>query len=274
MGKRYAAIAFLTLLPIMTETTLSETAPAPAISGFDWTGAYVGLHAGATWGANTATHTGTPASLFATSEPPLPTSSSVGGYGFVGGAQWGVNYQIGSAVVGVESDISWSNRSKSDATSGVLSDGRPFTYTAGQALTSFGTLRTRIGFVPAERFLAYGTAGVAYGRANSTTVFNITGAPARIYQALNSGTRVGWIAGVGGEYAFDNTWSGKLEYLYYDLGGATSIGLPVPSNNGVQTHSHFGLTGQLARFGINYRPDWSRPILLPRRHCPYPRRHS
>ena len=35
MGKQYAAIAVLALLPIMTETTFSETAPASREVAFD-----------------------------------------------------------------------------------------------------------------------------------------------------------------------------------------------------------------------------------------------
>ncbi|MFL4996574.1 MAG: porin family protein, partial [Microvirga sp.] len=74
--------------------------PAPIIAAvpvFTWTGFYVGVNAGYGWNAN--------------------DSITVGGVrfdlddegGFVGGAQAGYNYQIGSFVVGLEGDIQYAD---------------------------------------------------------------------------------------------------------------------------------------------------------------------
>ena len=112
----------------------------------------------------------------------------------------------------------------------------------------------------ADRFPAPRPARLDYGRADSTTVFNVTGAP-----AVSTFTKFRYQSGLepppawAGNMPSTTLGRSNLIICFYDLGGATAIGLPVPSNDGVQTHSHFGLTGQLARFGLNYRPDWARP---------------
>ncbi len=256
---RRSVLVLLVLSPLASGPAWSETALAPAASPFGWTGAYVGLHAGATWGGSMAAHGGNPGALFATNTPPLPASSPVGGEGRVGGAQWGINYQLDSVVVGLESDLALANRSKSAGMGGVMSDGRAFTYTARQHLASLGALRARGGITLMPRLLIFGTAGLAYGHVEAATTFDITSTPARAYRGLRADTRVGWTAGVGGEYAFANAWSAKLEYLYYDLGRAGVVGFPSPSNQGVQTHSRFEMAGHLVRVGVNHRLDGIGP---------------
>ena len=88
----------------------------------------------------------------------------------------------------------------------------------------FGTLRARLGVTVAPTFLLYATGGLAYGGVRLNTLVNqqVTNSlvPPSFASASNSSTRVGWTIGVGGEYAFSQNWSAKVEYLYYDLGRA------------------------------------------------------
>ena len=74
-----------------------------------------------------------------------------------------------------------------------------------------GTDRVLLGYAW-DRFLVYGTAGVAYGNVQAT----ILGAPFLI--TFGDNTRTGFIFGGGVEWAFAPAWSLKAEYLRTDLG--------------------------------------------------------
>src|SRR6185503_17792061 len=134
--------------------------PAPIIAAvpvFTWTGFYVGVNAGYGWNAN--------------------DSITVGGLtfdlddegGFVGGAQAGYNYQIGSFVVGLEGDIQYADFGGDDRFDfdgdGILDD---------DFNTSdwFGTVRARAG-VAFDRALIYATGGFAF--ADNATGWTVGG---------------------------------------------------------------------------------------------------
>ena len=64
---------------------------------------------------------------------------------------------------------------------------------------------------------------------------------------VSDDTNVGWTAGAGVEFAVNNQWSLKAEYLYVDLGNF-NCGIACGSiPNEVSFTSHIG------RAGINYR---------------------
>lgn len=108
----------------------SRVAPAPVavVPVFTWTGFYVGVNAGYGWTVDdTVTINGTTYDIDADS--------------FVGGAQVGYNYQIGSFVVGVEGDLQWAD--------------------FGGDSDWFSTVRARAG-VAFDRALVYATGGFAF----------------------------------------------------------------------------------------------------------------
>jgi outer membrane immunogenic protein len=85
------------------------------------------------------------------------------------------------------------------------------------------TTRVRAGFVW-DHALIYGTAGAAMGGLNATA--NASAAASGIGAAVTASdtqTRFGWTAGGGVEYAFTNWLSGKVEYMYVDLGSQNQI---------------------------------------------------
>jgi outer membrane immunogenic protein len=43
-----------------------------------------------------------------------------------------------------------------------------------------------------------------------------------------SGTKTGWTAGGGVQYALGERWSANVEYLYYDLGSFLVDNFPAP----------------------------------------------
>jgi len=112
----------------------------------------------------------------------------------------------------------------------------------------FGTLRGRVGFTPAERWLVYATGGLAYGEVTTNESLNVNG----VSVLLNSSAiRLGWTAGAGIETAFWDRWTVKAEYLYIDFGSINGNLVGIAPLTPVVTHSH--VTDHIVRLGINYR---------------------
>jgi opacity protein-like surface antigen len=230
-------------------------AKAPYVEpiAYSWTGGYFGGEIGYSFGNNDATFTFFP-DFFGTVG--LPATTGLRSSGINGGAEWGYNYQIGKIVFGLESDISWVDRRASVSANGVALFGIPFTTVTIEKLDWLGTSRVRLGVTPFDRLLIYATGGVAYSHVTAGTTVSF---PLITYSGEQSRLQAGWTAGAGAEYAFTNTLSAKAEYLYYDLGGATVVGLPNPFNPPFETHTHFDMTGHLVRVGLNYKINWAPP---------------
>ena len=209
--------------------------PAPIIAAaplFTWTGFYVGVNAGYGWGndgddnnflgfgaVNPTVPTG-----FGNVAPVVPAgvgfptgfaASNGDDGGFVGGAQVGYNYQIGSFVVGLEGDIQYADFG-ADGTfdfdgDGVFDDDF-------DSSDWFGTVRARAG-VAFDRALIYATGGFAF--ADDAT---------------------GWTVGGGVEYAFTNNLSAKIEGLYVNLDNDDDF-------PGFDGETDFGVV----RAGLNFR---------------------
>src|SRR5262249_6794815 len=71
----------------------------------NWTGVYVGAHAGCGWGQ--AKRKSAEGALAANSSSTFAGSGTANGFAI--GGQFGANYQIGPWVTGVEADASWSD---------------------------------------------------------------------------------------------------------------------------------------------------------------------
>jgi hypothetical protein len=131
--------------------------------------------------------------------------------GALAGGTVGCNYQISSMVLGVENDLSWTNKGASSP------DMPPFSRGAISSTNEkwIDTLRGRVGWAW-DRFLVYGTAGAAF-----TGVDVGVCSPTAICIS-DSRTRTGWSAGVGGEWAVWTVPAGsatlKIEYLHADFG--------------------------------------------------------
>jgi outer membrane immunogenic protein len=198
--------------------------PAPP-PPYNWSGPYIGLNGG--YGFATASSTAALGGVSATGSENLS--------GFVGGGQFGFNYQAGAAVFGVEADIDGSSQSIT-TTSGGLSETDKITY--------IGTVRGRIG-VAFDRLLVYGTAGGGYGEFTSSLT------AAGIGSVSGSQSHFLWTAGAGIEYGITNNISARLEYLYADTGNLT-----------LATVGALTLTGRvqdnLVRAGVNFRLPMER----------------
>jgi opacity protein-like surface antigen len=273
-----AALASL----LATDAFAADLAPKvytkapPAIVEPGWTGFYLGINGGYSWGrANT---TIAPfAGLFPVS-PFAPFGQSVNGG--LGGGQIGYNWQPDRKwLLGLEADIQGTGeRSSTTLTTvgpryGAFPNGLPnplgpdFNAIATQManlsydLQWFATFRGRAGFLADPQTLLYVTGGLALGEfkytAQTTTsaqVFTpgLAGTtpfgPPVVFAGTavsSSDIRAGWTVGGGIERKFTPNWSAKLEYLYMDFGTRTYFA-------GTANQADVRFRDQVFRAGINY----------------------
>jgi outer membrane immunogenic protein len=203
---------------------------SPAVN---WTGIYLGLNAGYTFGGSDWTDS--------------VTASSTGNFGtsgFVFGGTLGANYQVGSLVFGVEADGDWADV-KGFAT---LTATQATSLCAGGCLTTstwLSTVRGRAGYA-FDRLLVYGTAGAAFGNVRA----NFSNDP------VSSATEAGWTVGAGVEWAFAANWSAKGEYLFVDLAdGSCTTDCAIVNANGPNLIPNVAVkfNESIVRGGVNYR---------------------
>lgn len=130
--------------------------------------------------------------------------------GVAGGFWLGYNWQASrNWVYGVEADLGWTNADQHNQT--FDNDN------TDSQINNFGSLRGRIGYA-VDRTLFFATAGVAWANISQN-----------IQKGRNAGEQVvsedevhtGYVVGAGIDYAFDNSWIGRAEYLYANYGSDT-----------------------------------------------------
>ncbi|MCP3470583.1 porin family protein [Bradyrhizobium sp. CCGUVB1N3] len=241
---------------------------APAMAPvYNWTGFYIGGNVGGQWGSSDPSTT----TLF-----PVATyfaDSSVTAIGTVGaqhinsssvtgGFTAGYNWQVNNAVFGLEGDINYFGFKGSASGSAVYPCCTFSSFTVNSSVSAdwLATIRGRVGFLATPNWLIYATGGAAIADVKANFTFTDTFASATESGAIRD-TRVGWTAGLGGEYAVGNGWSLKAEYLYVDLGRAsmTSNNLTAPFGGAAfpmpaQTFTHsVDLKSNIVRVGVNYK---------------------
>jgi outer membrane immunogenic protein len=179
---------------------------------YNWSGFYLGINGGGEWGTSNWDSLG---------------SFNLSG-GLAGGTA-GLNWQFGHGVLGLESDLDWSNLQ------GTTTTLCPVGCTTRNDWLA--TVRGRAGYA-FDRFLPYVTGGLAVGDIRATAP-GLPGARE---------TNAGWTVGGGLEYAFTNNWTAKAEYLHVDLGNLNcGFSCGVTPNNSVSVRS------DQVRGGLNFR---------------------
>jgi outer membrane immunogenic protein len=243
----------------------SRKAPPPAYIPppiLTWQGFYVGVNGGAFWNnsrniTTVGTNFGvaTPGAAPFSAAAALAVTNTFGNngnnnnqVGFLGGVQWGYNWQWNQIVLGTESDFqgtfdSCHNNNNNNGfffgnnnggcVRGALGlapiDATGLNMLGVQAVERrmdyFGTSRVRAGFLVTPTLLLYGTGGVAYGHIRTRSVIGtaVAGVPAGVVIPGvsffdDNRIKAGWTAGGGIEWMFLPNWSVKAEALYYDLG--------------------------------------------------------
>ena len=215
-------------------------APPPVMAPvFNWTGCYVGVHAGAG-----AMH---------------DTWTDENGTGGLAGGQLGCNYQDGNWVFGVEGEGCWSGIKATSASSSSLN-------TEGLGSSNTDTTKNKYDFsiaaragIAFDRTLVYGKAGWVWGKFDffSTATdpcCSLTGGPFVATESA-SDTLNGLLLGVGIEHAITNNWTVKLEYNYLRY-GSKELSITGCDNDSTPACSHFTNTyhadKQIFKVGANY----------------------
>jgi outer membrane immunogenic protein len=218
--------------------TAPAIAPTPP-GGFDWTGFYLGLHAG--YSAGRATWIGF--------DPDYHLDLGGG----LAGGQAGYNLQVGRVVFGAEFDLAWTGISEAFSTSVV----EPILGATSLNLTTrtqwLGTAAGRIGFAQ-DGWLLFGKLGVAVAHQRHAWDQNAPG----LLEIRTSGRHhhVGVLVGAGVEYAVTRNWSVKAEYDFIDLGreSITVVGTAAGLINGnVFADPNIRQQMHIGKLGVNYR---------------------
>jgi outer membrane immunogenic protein len=178
-------------------------APAPAF--IDWSGVYVGVHAGYGGGM---TDRGSNTDYVAR--------------GFLGGGQIGINKQIASLVFGLELDGSWAGiKGSQNYTTGGPIIGFMRTDSQASTVDGLATFAGRAGLA-ADRWLVFAKGGIAGTHGKHSYVFSSTsvGPPALTLAGDRGGNDIRWapMLGLGAEYALGGNWSIKGEYDFIHFG--------------------------------------------------------
>jgi len=272
-------------LPGMAWLAAAADQPSP------WSGLYVGLNAGGLFGdghgVNTVPGTSTilgdggddkgagarPATVFGRASASSAASTiPMGIGGGIGGAQVGYNWRFRPDVIGgLELDLQGvaggraTGSALRSATEPVTGANVVTATTATKSLSYLGTARGRIGYLATPTLLPYLTAGLAYGEGGFSTsltqVANVASFTPTNGTIGASSIRIGWSAGAGGEWMFQQNWSAKLEYLRYDLGNQGAYGdmagwnAVAAGNPGLYASAMISssrLAGHIVRAGVNY----------------------
>ena len=226
----------------------SEPVPL-ASTPYDWTGFYVGI----TGGYANGDHSSDDVAGAFLGYPDLSSGQS---HGFAGGGTLGVNWQSGSLVYGLETDISWlSNQTSFVDPNGALNNFYP---SATNQLDFLGTVRGRLGLA-VDNTLIYGTAGFAYGHVENTARYNSLSFPTSNTPSYDlKSTLPGWVVGGGLEHAWGGNWTLKGEALYAEL--TPNEGTWVSTAPGSVTfpagavyEDRFNTSVGMVRGGLNYK---------------------
>jgi outer membrane immunogenic protein len=184
--------------------------------------------------------------------------------GPLAGGQVGFNWQAGWFVFGAEIDAQWTGQRGSFAsgcnTSGcVASD--------AVRIKSLLTGRGRFG-VAFDWILPYVTTGAALASVSDDLILTIGGVTGAFDS--HTGSRLGWTAGAGVDFALTSNWSARLEYLYVAIDDITSTAR-IPNVLGLgATNKGIEVRDSILRVGVNYRfgprggPGvLERPLLAP-----------
>jgi outer membrane immunogenic protein len=257
-----AIAAALTAPTMGADLPFKAPAMQPTVVSYQWTGLYLGGHAGYGWGrADTSMALtgqwldGNPQNTADSLRLTPLGNRRIDDSTFTGGLQVGYNWQSGHAVLGIEGDVSYFRlRDDFEATLPLIlvpAQSNPYLFNATFKTNYLATIRGRAGYA-ADRWLLFATGGLAIAGIEFSQTITQLNVP--FVQPISvSRSRFGWTVGAGAEYAATGNWSIKAEYLYADFGtvSASSSAAPVsPTYTGVHG---VDLAVHTVRAGINYR---------------------
>jgi outer membrane immunogenic protein len=227
-------------LPVPGAPAYVPPAYRPAL--YNWSGFYFGGHVGAGLLEDVVTDTTT------TALQPAGTQTKLSPYAVIGGGQAGINLEFNPVVVGAEVTFTGSDISGTQVTPSLIA------VTSQQSISApkwYATATGKLGFA-ANDLLFYAKGGAAWMHVDYTQDVTAGGV---IAEQIIADTRYGYTAGGGVEYAFNENFSGRIEYDFLDFGtknysfnNLAPVGGPLPV--AIKSQSH------LLTAGMNYRFNW------------------
>ena len=249
MFKRSSALCAMTVIALIVGVASASAA--------SWNGYYLGLNAGYGMSQSDAARTIANNTYFAASSITALESASAKQLEentAIGGAQFGVNWNMGPLVAGIEIDAAGFGNDASDQATVIYPCCGPSTFTTTSSLeqTWLTTARLRLA-VPTDFALLYATGGYAGGDVKLTQTFSDTFSPIAAQSVSSSEFMSGWSAGGGIEIMIESGASIRVEYLYVDLGDIDAVG-PIASGT-TTSQGRAAVTDQVIRLGFNFKMD-------------------
>lgn len=210
-----AAISALTAITVphtASAADLPALEPFPEVSASFWEGFYAGIHLGGGTSSWSGIQEGNDAVNF------VGLVGELDPEGFVGGGQIGFNAISGNFLFGIEADLSftdWDDR---------FFDPGDFDDVISADVEWLATVRGRAGYT-LDRFMVYGTAGIAFVDATFTAFDDTSGVAGSA-----SFNDIGFVYGGGGAFALTESLSLGVEALYYDFGESVSTAALTPDS--------------------------------------------
>lgn len=241
-------LALATALALVSAASAADRIAQPAWSATAaWSGPYFGGHSGYGAGRSAA---------FGPSLGQFRDRFS----GINAGVQAGYNHVTSSRVLlGIEADITFPSYFDSNSLALSIPTGGS---TIKEQLDYAGSLRGRIGYL-FDPFMLYATGGLAFSGTRAVNVL-----PTGDEVEKHTGLRAGWVAGGGVEYALDEHWIVRLEYLYSPFGASNTRFSSLPANysstldiHGFRVGLNFNLNGltsggDFKPFATPLAPSW------------------
>lgn len=231
-------------LGLSASVTVAADVTEPA-SVNDWSGFYVGLHAGS--GSANSDYKFDPTSDFNNSD--ISDGFSTNPDGQFAGAQLGYNFQKNNILWGVEADYSWSGIEGSYRNDSLNVN---YYFYGDTDVNWLASLRGRAGFVLANTAI-YGTGGLAFAGAETTVTSDYAGYPEPGITDSDSKTRSGWVLGGGVETKITSSMTARLEYLHYDFGSESFFYRLDPESDAYDAFGDAYLDVDIVRVGVNLR---------------------
>jgi outer membrane immunogenic protein len=147
------------------------------------------------------------------------TNFSAKPVGGIFGGQAGYNWQFGQIVTGVEVDYSAADLRTSGVVGTSHNAGLSVIDSREVKIDQLASARARLGYTFFPGLLAYGTAGLGWGRTEVTETTTVPGVS--VHTASSDAGSFGWAAGAGLESKLWSNFIVRAEYLHYGLGRST-----------------------------------------------------
>jgi outer membrane immunogenic protein len=255
--RRFATLQTVAILMLFGTAAVAadlpvKAPPLPPLPAWSWTGFYGGLNVGYAIANVPVTESSYSAAFpnFLNNAARLPVS------GVIGGGQIGYNWQIAASwLFGVEADFQGSGQR--GAATFVEQAVVAAADTIGVRNNWMSSMRIRLGYVQDNANVWYLTGGYAYSR-NELSLSSVNGGlgPLSIPTAGTiTDNHSGWILGGGLESHLVGHWTGKVEYLYADMGAISGTSQSFTAagvlSAGITGSEHFH--DNIMRVGLNYK---------------------